>query len=321
MVSDLQLVYGLAQGELAAVEEEMGRAVSTLTPLLRVAATSYIQAGGKRLRPLLMILAAKLGQAKTPQVVQAAAALELVHLGSLVHDDIVDESLWRRGQPSANATYGNKIAVLLGDFLFARSLDLARQVGLETVQVISDVISSLVEGELEQLQRSYDITVTEAEYWARIHRKTASFIGECCRLGAIYSPGNPLDPETLHAYGLNLGLAYQVRDDLLDFIGATQAIGKPTRHDLRDGVITLPIIHTLTVHPRKEELAALITSRDDYDFGLIMECLEEAGSLRFAQERAAELISNAKNSLRDAPEHEAKTALISIADFVLNRVS
>lgn len=321
MVSDLQVVYGPAQAELAEVDKEMYRAVSTLTPLLRDAAASFIRAGGKRLRPLLTILASKLGQAETRQVVQAAAALELVHLGSLVHDDIVDESPLRRGLPSANATYGNQVAVLLGDFFFARSLDLARQVGMDTVKVISDVISSLVEGELEQLQRSYDITVTEAEYWERIRRKTASFIGECCRLGALYSPGNPLDPDALHTYGLNLGLAYQVKDDLLDFTGVAQTVGKPTKHDLRDGVITLPVIHTLTVHPRRDELGALIKSRSDYDFGLVLECIQEAGSLAFAEGRAAELIANAKNSLTAAPEHEAKAALLSIADFVLNRVS
>ncbi len=192
---------------------------------------------------------------------------------------------------------------------------------MDTVKVISDVIGSLVEGELEQLDRSYDITVTEAEYWERIRRKTASFIGECCRLGALYSPGNPLDPEALHAYGLNLGLAYQVKDDLLDFTGATQTVGKPTRHDLRDGVITLPVIHTLTVHPRREELGALIKSRGDYDIGLVLACMQEAGSLAFAEKRAAELITIAKNSLMGAPEHEAKAALLSIADFVLNRVS
>lgn len=320
MVADLQAVYSQVQEELTAVEMEMEKAVSALTPLLQTAATAFIEAGGKRLRPLLMILAAKLGRATAPQVVQAAAALELVHLGSLVHDDIIDESLYRRGQPSANAAYGNQVAVLLGDFFFARSLDLAREAGMDTVKVVSNVISSLVEGELEQLQHSYDTTITEHEYWERIRRKTATFIGECCRLGAIYSPGN-LDPAALHDYGVNLGLAYQVRDDLLDFTGTALTIGKPTRQDLREGIITLPVIHTLAVHPRREELAALIVSKQDYDFSLVLGYLEEAGSLRFAEERAADLINNAKNSLKDAPDHAAKAALMSIADFVLTRVS
>ncbi len=321
MVSDLQSVYRPAQAELAAVNAEMCRAVSTLTPLLQEAAMSFIQAGGKRLRPLLTILAAKLGQAKTRQVVQIAAALELLHLGSLVHDDIIDESFWRRGRPSANATYGNQVAVLLGDFFFARSLDLARQVGLDAVKVISDVISSLVEGELQQLQRSYDPSVTEDEYWERIRRKTASFIAECCRLGGLYSPGNPVDPEELHTFGLNLGLAYQLRDDLLDFTADKQTMGKPTKHDLKDGVVTLPIIHTLKVHPRREELATLIEGGGDYDVNLILACMREAGSFAFVAQQIEQLIARAKRSLAAAPEHEAKTALLSIADSVLNRVS
>ncbi|HHW98357.1 MAG TPA: polyprenyl synthetase family protein [Firmicutes bacterium] len=321
MVSDLQAVYRPAEAELTAVNEEMCRAVNTLTPFFQEAALSFIQAGGKRLRPLLTILAAKLGQMKTPQVVQVAAALELVHLGSLVHDDVIDESLWRRGKPSVNAAYGNRVAVLLGDFYFARSLDLARQVGVDAVKVISDVISSLVEGELEQLQRSYDISITEQEYWDRVRRKTASFIAECCRLGALYSPGNPVDPEELHAYGMNLGLAYQVVDDLLDFTSDKQTIGKPTNHDLRDGIITLPVIHALRVHPRREELAALIKSRRDFDLNMVLQCMHEAGSLAFAEQRVAELIAHAKTSLKGAPEHEAKAALLAIADFVLTRVS
>lgn len=321
MDSTLQAVYRPAQAELAAVDEEMCRAISSLSPFWQDAARSLIQAGGKRLRPLLTILAAKMGQAQTPQVVRAAAALELVHLGSLIHDDVIDDSCWRRGQPSINAVYGNRVAVLLGDFLFARSLDLARQVGIDAVQVISDVISSLVEGELDQLQRSYDISITEEEYWERIRRKTASFIAECCRLGALYSPGNPVEPEELHAFGLNLGLAYQVADDILDYVADEQTMGKPTNHDLREGVITLPIIHTLRVHPRRRELAELIRSGRDYDLSLVLECIHEAGSLAFAGQRVAELVAQAKNHLKGAPEHEATKALLAIADFVLARVS
>jgi heptaprenyl diphosphate synthase len=321
VASELQAIYRQASEELAAVDSTMRQAVSTLTPSLQEAALQFIAAGGKRLRPLLIILASKLGSADSQQVVTAAAALELVHLGSLVHDDIVDESPLRRGRPSANATYGNKVAVLLGDFFFARSLNLARAAGVETVKVISDVISSLVEGELQQLERRYDLTITEAEYWERIRCKTAAFIGECCRLGALYSPGNPLAPEALHTYGLNLGLAYQIKDDLLDFTGAMQTVGKPTKHDLHDGIITLPVIHALKFHPRRDEISNLISSRVDYDLTPVLACMQEAGSLTFAEERAAEFIAKAKASLAEAPEHEAKAALVSIADFVLNRVS
>ncbi|NLY53115.1 MAG: polyprenyl synthetase family protein [Firmicutes bacterium] len=320
MVIDLQLVYGQAQRELAAVDEKMRQAVNTLSPTLREAAEYALAGGGKRLRPLMTILTAKLGEAAVERVVPAAAALELVHLGSLVHDDIVDESAWRRSQPSVNAKYGNKVAVLLGDFFFARALDLARQVGLDAVQSISRVISNLVEGELEQLRRSYDTTITEEEYWERIQRKTASFIAECCRLGAIYSQDNPLAPETLHAYGLNLGLAYQVKDDLLDFTGKIDTVGKPTQRDLTAGVLTLPVIHTLQHHPRRQEIAQWIAGKD-YDWTLVINCMQEVGSFEFAQTRAEELIATAKNTLAAAPEREAKTALLSLADYVLTRVS
>lgn len=319
MVASLQDVYLQAGTELAAVDAVIREAVSSLAPNLEELALQFIDAGGKRLRPLMTILTAKLGTPDTEQIIMAAAALELVHLGSLVHDDVVDNSSLRRGQPSVNSIHGNKTAVLLGDFFFARSLDLARQAGTEAVAAISTVISNLVEGEFAQLQDSYDLTIVEADYWDRIQRKTASFIAECCRLGGLYSFGNPVKPETLHAYGLNLGLAYQVKDDLLDFTSAAEMLGKPSQHDLKQGVLTLPIIHTLTFHPRRAEIGVLIKSKREQDLLEVLNCMREIDSFAFAEASAAALIANAKDNLREAPKHEAKTALLLIADFVLSR--
>lgn len=321
LVSTLSDIYGSVQSELSEVEAQMQRAMQALTPRLGEVATYFLEQSGKRIRPLMTILAAKLGSAERVPIVKIAAALELVHLGSLVHDDVVDEAELRRGRASVNSRDGNKVAVLLGDFFFARALGLAREVGLEAVQAVSGVISSLVEGELEQLQRSFDTSVTEADYWARIKRKTAFFLAECCRVGALFSPGNPLSPEDLHSYGLNLGLAFQVKDDLLDFSSVAATVGKPIMQDLQEGVITLPVIHALQHHPRRAEIASWIRAQTPDKWGTIRDCLEEGGSLEFAEQQAAKLIDQAKHQLDLVPEREAKSALLHLADFVLWRVS
>lgn len=321
MVSSLNDVYRSVEAEMLQVDAEMRRAVKTLTPRLAEAAAYSLAGSGKRIRPLVTILAAKLGDADQGAVVRVAAALELVHLGSLVHDDIVDDSCLRRGRPSVNAQFDNKTAVLLGDFLFARALGLASEVGLAAVQVVSSVIGSLVEGELTQLASNFDPNVTLADYFTRIKQKTAWFLAECCRAGALFSPRNPLSPEELHSYGLHLGLAFQVKDDLLDFTGEADKLGKPIMLDLSQGVITLPVIHALANHPRRDEISAWIRTQKAEQWDAIRNCLVEVGSLEFAEQQANELIERAKHDLARAPEQEAKQALLLLADFVLSRVS
>ncbi len=321
MVSSLNDVYRSVEAEMHQVEAEMNRAVKTLTPQLAKAAAYSLARSGKRIRPLVTILASKLGNSDSAAVVRVAAALELVHLGSLVHDDIVDDSQLRRGKPSVNAQFDNKTAVLLGDFLFARALGLAGEVGLNAVQVVSSVIGSLVEGELTQLSSSFDTSVTLADYYSRIRQKTAWFLAECCRAGGLLSSGGPLSADELHAYGLNLGLAFQVKDDLLDFTSESVTLGKPTMLDLRQGVITLPVIHALANHPRRDEISAWIRAQKAENWDAIRHCLIEVGSLEFAEQQASELIARAKSELERAPEHDAKAALLFLADFVLSRVS
>lgn len=321
MVSSLSDVYRSVEAEMHQVEAEMNRAVQTLTPQLAEAAAYSLARSGKRIRPLVTILTSKLGKSDCAAVVKVAAALELVHLGSLVHDDIVDDAQLRRGRPSVNAQFGSQTAVLLGDFLFARALGLAGEVGLSAVQVVSSVISSLVEGELTQLSSSFDTSISFEDYYSRIRQKTAWFLAECCRAGGLFSSGGPLSPDELHAYGLNVGLAFQVKDDLLDFTSESFTLGKPTMLDLRQGVITLPVIHALANHPRREEISAWIRAQRAEQWGTIRSCLVEVGSLEFAEQQASELIAKAKRELERAPDHDAKTALLVLADFVLSRVS
>ncbi|MGI6344606.1 MAG: polyprenyl synthetase family protein [Bacillota bacterium] len=321
MIADLRDVYRLAGEELQAVEREMQAALTTLEPRLAAAVEYFFSSSGKRMRPLMTILSARLGQARQEPLVKAAAALELIHLGSLVHDDVVDEATTRRGQPSVNARFDNQTAVLLGDFFFARALTLAREAGSDAVQAVAEIISHLVEGELEQQSRSFDVSLTEADYWSRIERKTAWFLAESCRLGCIYGVDNPLQPDELHSFGRHLGLAYQVKDDLLDFVGLEEQVGKPTRRDLQDGVITLPVIHVLQHHPRREEIAGWITTSVDDNWAEVICCLRESGSLEFAEGKAAELVEQAKRYLAPAPEQKEKQALLYLADFVLTRVS
>lgn len=304
--------------ELKLVEKELHTAVDTLSPLLKEASLYFLQASGKRMRPTLTILAARMGQVNRSIVAKLAAALELLHLGSLVHDDVVDESELRRGQASVNTRYSNKVAVLLGDFFFARSLNLAAEVGVEAVDAIADIISNLVEGELDQLAQYLDTSVDVEDYWLRIRRKTALFLGQCCRLGAIYSLSNPVPPDDLFTFGLNLGLAYQVQDDLLDY-GDAATTGKPTGADLQLGIITLPVIHLLESSPNREELVSLLKEANQENQTVIVKHLREAGSLDFARSKAIELVEQAKKSLTGFPACEAREALLTLADLVVER--
>ncbi len=314
-------VYRSVETELLQVEAVMGRTVATVCPSLSTTTAYFLERSGKRIRPLITILTAKLGKADKDIVVKVAAALELIHLGSLVHDDVVDEADLRRGRPSVNSRFGNTSAVLLGDFFFARALGLASEVGLEAVQVVSSVIGNLVEGELDQLERRFDTHITVDDYFARIKRKTALFLAECCRMGGLFSLGNPLSPDKLYQYGLNLGLAYQVKDDLLDFSGEPDQLGKPVMLDLQQGVITLPVIHALEHHPRRDEISAWIRSESTEKWEQIGQCLAETRSLQYAERRARQLIRQAKRQLDGVPDQDAKTALLFLADFVLSRVS
>ncbi len=236
-------------GDLARVEERLAETTRSDIGAVRDISGHTLLAGGKRLRPALALLAARLvgRHWDEPRAVSAGAAAEMIHLATLMHDDVVDESRERRGKPTANAVFGNGITVLTGDFLLARAISLLahNDENLHVVRVFSDVTVAMAEGEVLQAHVAHDLEITEATYEEIIGRKTAQFLAGCCETGAMLGSATDEERADLRAYGCDLGIAFQITDDLLDLTGDPRKTGKPLGTDLRDGRVTLPLIHTL----------------------------------------------------------------------------
>jgi heptaprenyl diphosphate synthase len=244
---------------LARVEEALHRAVSSEEAFLAEVAGHLISAGGKRLRPLLVVAsAAATGADVTDDVVQGAVSVELVHLGSLYHDDVIDDAQSRRGVPSVNARWGNLVAIVAGDFLLARASEIAASLGTEVSALLAATIGRLCEGEVAELQYAYNPTRPEAAYLNAIEGKTASLMATACRIGGLTSGASPAQVSALTAYGQAFGITFQIFDDILDLIGTEKDLGKPAGHDLVEGTYTLPVIRALAMPEPGDELRALL---------------------------------------------------------------
>jgi heptaprenyl diphosphate synthase len=228
------------------IEAALRAAVVTTDPYLTEIASHLIVAGGKRLRPVLSVVAGQIGGAPAADdVVQGGVACELVHLGSLYHDDVMDEAETRRGVETVNARWGNLQAILAGDFLLSRASEIAASLGTEVAGLLARTIGWLCEGQIEELRHTYDVGRTERSYFASIHGKTASLYGTAARIGAIVAGHDRQEIEALTEYGNAFGMVFQIVDDVLDLTATAEQLGKPAGHDLEEGVYTLPVLRTL----------------------------------------------------------------------------
>jgi heptaprenyl diphosphate synthase len=244
---------------LAEVEGALRQAVVSPEPFLSEVAGHLVDAGGKRLRPALVLgAAASVGCLTTPEVVGGAVAVELVHMGSLYHDDVIDEAGSRRGAPSVNARWGNKVAILTGDFLLARASEIAAELGTEVVSVLAGAISRLCQGELAQLRYAFSTARPVPAYLDAIACKTASLLAASTRIGALVAGAGPGDVDALTRYGHAFGMAFQIWDDVRDLVCTEAELGKPAGHDILEGTYTLPVILTLEHGEAGPELAALL---------------------------------------------------------------
>ncbi|MGH8993623.1 MAG: polyprenyl synthetase family protein [Acidimicrobiia bacterium] len=234
-------------GDLGRVELALREAVRTEDPFLNDVAGHLIGAGGKRLRPLLAICAGCAGGARpaTDDVVTGAVAVELVHLGSLYHDDVIDEATTRRGVESVNARWSNIVAILAGDFLLARASGLAASLGVEVAGLLAATIGELCRGQVLELQRLFDVDRDEEAYFGSIEGKTASLLATSCRIGALVAGLPDRAVEALTSYGRHLGVVFQIVDDVLDLTASEEQLGKPAGLDLAEGIYTLPVIYAL----------------------------------------------------------------------------
>jgi len=321
-------IFDLVRTELDQVEREIG-----LESIASVEAITYIgqylqSGGGKRLRPILVLLCGKLcgkpfGPA-TPGLTRIAAVMEMIHTATLVHDDVIDMAKTRRGRPSINVVWGNHTSVLAGDWLYMQAFHVAlRERNFTILDVLINLTQRMVEGELLQLERIGKIGVTEADYMELIDRKTASLFSACARLGAVCANAGEEAENRLSEYAWNLGIAFQLVDDILDFTSREKILGKQVGNDLREGKVTLPLIYALeTAEPEERKLVETVLTDGNYDqvpCAKILHILNRHHSIERAQERALSFTSKAREIIAGFPESPYQKALTAVTDLVTDR--
>jgi octaprenyl-diphosphate synthase len=283
-----------------------------------------IDAGGKRIRPMVLLTAYKaLNGENIEKTIQLAAALELIHTGTLIHDDINDRSELRRGNPTAYKKFGTTDALLTGDYFFIKSLDIVRNYDKEIIDTIIDACIIMAEGEVVQSMRKTDINLTEEEYLNIVEKKTASPISASATTGGILAGGTAHQIRCLGDYGLNLGIGFQITDDVLDVIGIETRTGKVIGNDLREGKITILSIHTIkhAATSHKEKLKETLAKKDNTTEEILeaIDIIKDAGSVDYARNLSREYGEKAKAAVEDIPDHAGKEELTLIADFAVNR--
>jgi octaprenyl-diphosphate synthase len=310
--------------ELKKVELSIGRNFLSEIELIPEISGYLIQGGGKRIRPLLLLLCSDLCSYRGERKYEMATVLEYIHTASLLHDDVVDSARTRRGKTSANLVWGNSASVLVGDFLYSKAFEMMSRDGdLSVIQLVSSVTNVMAEGEVFQLVKSGDIGMTEEDYYALIRKKTAILISAACSLGAVLAGAGDVRIRALSEFGLKIGTAFQITDDTLDYAGTEKEFGKAIGTDLREGKITLPLIRALAACPEaeKERIGRIIRagSSGDGDMAEVVEFIRRRNGIEYALDRAGDLILAAKGLLDVFADSEPKEALLAVSDFVLQR--
>ena len=307
---------------LTQVEDALRTAVSDADPLVSSAARHLVEAGGKRFRPLLALSAAHFGNPEAGDVVQAAVVAELTHLATLYHDDVMDEAPVRRGAPSANARWTNTIAILTGDYLFARASDLVADLGPDAVRLQARTFARLVTGQIRETAGPTEGTDAVEFHLHVLAEKTGSLIATSARFGAMFGGCGPAITETLTAYGEEIGVAFQLSDDLLDIASTSAESGKTPGTDLREGVPTLAVLHALAgddpAEARMRELIARPITDDD-EVAEALALLRESPGMASARDTLAAYAQRARDLLSTLPNVPARRALESLTYYVLDR--
>jgi heptaprenyl diphosphate synthase len=305
------------------VEKAMLDRIATGDPHADEVCTQLVRAGGKRLRPKLVLLAARLGTRNDERVIRIAAAAELLHLATLYHDDVVDQSLLRRHQLSVNARWGNHAAVSAGTYLFARAMEEFGAAGDDVNGLVSRTLVDLWKGQMSEIEKAYRLDSTPSDHLRTIEGKTAALYELPCRLGALLSAATPEVDSALGSYGRDLGIAFQLTDDLLDLLADEASLGKPVRSDLRDGIYTLSVLYALESGGESaKQLRALLTTTDLTTQQSVeaLAILRREGAVTRARDTAAAFVAQAKRHARSLPAMAATDVLVALADEVGRRV-
>jgi octaprenyl-diphosphate synthase len=316
-------VFEMLREDLAAIEREFGRdTVSRVEAITEIG--EYLRGGGgKRIRPVLLLLSSKLFNYQGRGAIKLGAVVEIIHTATLVHDDIIDEAETRRGRPAANTQWGNSKCVLAGDWLYMQAFKIAVQErNFRILDTLIDLTQQMVEGELLQMEKLGQL-ISLDEHFNLIFRKTACLFSVCMRIGGILGGATPEQEENLAQYGLDLGMAFQIVDDVLDLTASEDVLGKPVASDLREGKVTMAVIHALDrCTPQERKMIETVVRERAFDgvtHSQILEILNRYGSLEAANDRALQYASLARNAICSFPDSEIKRALLWAPEFVVAR--
>ncbi len=320
----MERVLQMLEGEMALVEQQFRHDLDSEVTLIRKVGEYVLASGGKRMRPMLVLLCARLANYQGASHIGVASVVEFIHTATLLHDDVVDSADLRRGAASANNVWGNEASVLVGDFLFSKSFSIMVRTGsLPILQALSDATTNMAEGEVLQLISTCDLDLSEERYMQVVRDKTAVLIAAACRCGGILGGVSAEQEQALQEFGMELGIAFQFMDDALDYVADQAEFGKACGHDLEEGKMTLPLIETLRHSSREErDRVEQIVEKDqlsDEDFEEVIALIHRYDGIDYTRKRAKELVESAKQRLVAFDDGEAKQALEILADYVVSR--
>ncbi len=315
-------IHALVADDMRDVDALIRRRLASDVLLINQVAEHIIAAGGKRLRPVLLLLAARTLDFAGTSAHQLAAVIEFIHTATLLHDDVVDESDLRRGRKTANAVWGNAASVLVGDFLYSRSFQLMVELEqLPVMRILADTTNAIAEGEVLQLLHVHNPDTDETAYLRVVERKTAVLFAAATRLGAVLAGAEASVQQALHDYGLNLGFAFQIADDVLDYTADPQALGKNLGDDLAEGKATMPLIHALRHSPAdvKQRLREIIEQGDASAFPEVLAAIRACGGIDYSRQLAGMYAKRAMAAITDLPATKALDALRGLAQYSVAR--
>lgn len=320
----MESALALIEAELKNVELQFKKDLESDVHLIRKVGEYVLSSGGKRIRPALLLLSAKLCGYEGTRHISIASVIEFIHTATLLHDDVVDDASLRRGLVSANKLWGNEASVLVGDYLFSKSFSIMVEDGdLDILRVICGATTRIAEGEVLQLASMSDLDMTETRYIEVVKSKTAVLLATACQAGAILGKAYGARETALHDFGMDLGTAFQLIDDTLDYVSNEEQFGKSIGHDLKEGKVTLPLIHTLKQcsPSERQEMADVILSDtlEDEDFRKVIALVRAYGGIEYTLRTAGEYVAMGKSRLALFPDSPGKSALLSLADYVITR--
>ena len=316
--------FALIHEDLKQVESEIVKNISSDVGLIPEIGEHIFFSGGKRFRPALLILCCRLFKPGDTRCITLAGSIELIHTATLLHDDVVDRADIRRGKQSVNALWGSAASILVGDFLFSQAVLIGIRAGdVRFLEILTDATKKMSEGEVFGLTLGHSLDISEAQYMRLIDNKTATLISAACRIGAVLGGAVPGQEEQLAKFGQDLGTAFQLVDDVLDYSSKPEQIGKPVGGDFDEQKATLPLIHALlkTGGAKQQEVQRLFhkEKKDKEDFRAILQFITEGGGIAYTLDKAEEFIRRAKSRLDDFPGSAEKRALLELADYVIMR--